>query len=193
MDVSTGAEHVSAEAEVSRGGRAAADHAPVGDSLVEMLAAQLEYQRSMGHDFAAMSDERRIAWVKDMYIAAVHELGEALDEVSWKPWTDGPPRFTVLPFIAELGDAFQFIMNMWFAAMPHATPAEVATAMHVTLDSKLLVNRARVADGYDGVSTKCPGCRRALDDPHVTCRKIGPYRVECAETQETRYAHGVGA
>jgi hypothetical protein len=53
--------------------------------------------------------------------------------------------------------------------------------------TKAAVNYARIENNYDGVSTKCPGCRRAMDDPAVKCRWETPYtegaeptRVLCA-------------
>jgi dUTPase-like protein len=147
------------------------------DSLVKMLTDQYELQRRLGYEYEMMIDVERIAAVKDMYIAAVQELGEALDEVSWKPWTNGLPRFMVLPFLTELNDAFQFMMNMWFIAMPNATPEQIATAMLATHEAKIAVNHARVTDGYDGVSTKCRTCKRAREDAQVN---VGTHGWTCS-------------
>jgi hypothetical protein len=134
-----------------------------------MLYSQLKLQQELGYDFPEMSTHERILFIKDMMLAAQSELNEALDEISWKPWTTGE-RFNTTAFASELSDAFQFIMNMWFAAMPSLTPLELAEAMRETLQLKLLINRKRHAEGYDGASTKCFNCGRALDDPHVKCR-----------------------
>lgn len=138
------------------------------DRLEDMLRSQLKLQQELGYDFPEMSMSERIQFIKDMMLAAQQELGEALNEVSWKPWTVGE-RFNTTAFASELSDAFQFIMNMWFAAMPSLTPTELAEAMRETLQLKLIINRKRHSEGYDGVSTKCPKCSRALDDPHVGC------------------------
>src|SRR5258708_5625874 len=84
------------------------------DRLTGMIAAQLRLQHSYGNHFDEWDDTRRVQWVKDMVLAGVKELFEALDETSWKVWTTGPVRFSREPFISELSDAFQFIMNLWF-------------------------------------------------------------------------------
>lgn len=138
------------------------------DSLELMLERQRDFQRDIGYDFAKMTVAERVAFIKDMYVAAVQELGEALDETSWKPWTTGV-RLNTSALTGELNDAFQFIMNMWFAAMPTATIEDIAGAMLAIHTNKIAVNRKRARVGYDGVSGKCPECRRALDDQHVTC------------------------
>lgn len=134
-----------------------------------MLRSQLKLQRDLGYDFPEMTTAERIQFVKDMMLAAQNELNEALNEISWKPWTVGE-RFNTTAFASELSDAFQVIMNMWFAAMPSLTPLELAEVMRETLQLKLIINRKRHAEGYDGVSSKCFNCSRALDDPHVKCR-----------------------
>jgi dUTPase-like protein len=139
------------------------------DRLAEMLLGQRQLQERLGHNFETMSHAERLAYVKEMYVAATLELGEALNETTWKSWTVGDPHINILPFISELSDAWQFIANMWFAALPFATPGQVADAMRETLLTKLQVNHRRADDDYDGVSTKCPQCKRALDDPHVMC------------------------
>lgn len=137
--------------------------------LISMIERQMEFQRRLGNDLAGMTTTDRINFIKDMYIAATQELGEALDEVSWKPWTNGDPRFAVLAFLNELTDVWCFVMNMWLAAMPHASAEQIALAMTTAYDAKMLINFQRQDDGYDGISSKCPECGRALDDPTVQC------------------------
>jgi hypothetical protein len=149
------------------------------DRLAEMVEAQRQFQDKLGHDFTAMNDRDRIAYVKEMYIAAVQELGEALSEVSWKSWAAGDAQFGAAAFVCELSDTWQFITNMWFAALPDMTPEFIAGAMHTTLMSKLRIDYTRIDKGYDGVSTKCRRCKRALDDTNVHCTAdkcdVGPY------------------
>jgi hypothetical protein len=134
-----------------------------------MITQQRELQGQLGYDFTRMSDRERVDYVTMMVLAAIKELGEALDEVSWKPWAAGTTRFMALPFMGELNDAWQFICNMWLVAIPNATPDQVATAMITSLEAKLAVNRVRVEEGYDGHSArwKCPRCGRALDDANI--------------------------
>ena len=164
------------------------------DSLEMMLTNQLKLQHKLGHEFGRMTDDERVEYIKEMYIATTIELAEALGEISWKTWTTKPPSVQLLPFISELGDAFQFIMNMWFAAMPNAKPAEIAAAMFATHTAKLEVNHKRQDSGtYDGVSTKCRSCKRAREDAEVSsgtlswtcsCGTINSHRscINCAGT-----------
>jgi hypothetical protein len=154
------------------------------DSLEMMLTNQLKLQHKLGHEFGRMTDDERVEYIKEMYIATTIELAEALGEISWKTWTTKPPSVQLLPFIKELGDAFQFIMNMWFAAMPNAKPAEIAAAMFATHTAKIAVNHKRIDENYDGISTKCHSCKRAREDAEVdpgvygwtcACGIINPY------------------
>jgi hypothetical protein len=139
----------------------------MADRLEQMIAAQQGFQAKLGHKFAAMTPEERIMYMKEMYIAAIAELGEALDETSWKPWAHGY-RFNSAGVVSELSDAWQFMANMWFVAMPTGSPADIAEGMYHTLMNKLEVNHTRADNGYDNTD-KCPACRRAYDDTHVTC------------------------
>ena len=160
----------------------------MGDMLEQMLAVQRSFQRSLGHEVEWMSDTERVAYVKEMYIAAVQELGEALDETSWKPWARGVPRVNDALF-GELIDVWHFIMNMFMVAMPKLEPDELAALIHRRYMEKQGINRQRQADGYDGVAGKCPRCRRAYDDSAVKCHEKGVYYF-CDETGVT-YPHAV--
>lgn len=116
------------------------------DSMVLMLTNQLELQKHLGYDFSSMSDEERICYVKEMCTALISEVVEALNEVEWKSWrTKGTeaPRFNTLPFLSELNDIGQFLMNLWLVAMPNATPEQIVTSMMISLDTKMIINYAR--------------------------------------------------
>jgi hypothetical protein len=157
-------------------------------SLERMVAAQRAFQERIGFDFASMTVGDRVAYVKEMYVAAVMELGEALNETTWKPWAtrnSGEYAIHSLELITELTDVWCFICNIWFAVMPDATPAEIAVAMGVSHDAKVALNHTRQDDGYTG-SNKCPGCGRALDDAAVTTHCV-PDLGYCA-TRDTRLA-----
>lgn len=149
----------------------------MGDRLEEMVAAQMQFQARLGHKFAAMDVEERIEHIKTMALAAVCEITEALAEVTWKPWAHGTPTINAKGVTSELNDTWQFIANVWFAAMPTATPAEIADAMHTALEAKLKINHQRADEGYDG-QDKCPACRRAYDDTYVTCVRKARAQVE---------------
>lgn len=149
------------------------------DRLEQMLSAQMQLQAKLGHKYAAMTMEERVAEFTTMATAAVCEITEALAEVTWKPWAKGSPTINAPGVMSELNDTWQFLANMWFITMPDATPSEVADAMHAALDKKLEINHARVNNGYDGTN-KCPACRRAYDDTYVTCVPMQPSKVEGA-------------
>lgn len=141
-----------------------------------MLRQQRELQERMGQLYTGNSPDdvaARVDHIKNMALAAIKEIGEALDETSWKPWTIGTPRLRNHAMGGELSDAFQFIMNMWFAAYPELSCEELADRMIAILEAKLAINEARRVNGYDGISTKCAGCGRALDDPAVSCTRSG--------------------
>lgn len=141
------------------------------DRLISMIRQQRELQHRMGHKFSVAPDEKwaRIEHIKNMAIAAIMEISEALDEVSWKPWTVGEPVLRKHAVGGELSDAWQFIMNMWFAAYPELSDEDLANRMLATLEAKLAINETRRVNGYDGYSLKCIHCKRALDDPAVSC------------------------
>lgn len=143
------------------------------DRLVSMLRQQRALQERFGYYFATMDRATRVEHIKNMALATVAEIMETLDEVSWKPWTTGRPVLKKHAVGGELSDAFQFMMNMWFAAFPELSDEELADRMIATLEAKLTINELRRVGGYDGVSTKCGGCKRALDDPAVSCTRRG--------------------
>lgn len=153
------------------------------DRLTDMLTQQLDFQGSLGYDFANATEEERVAYVKEMYVAAVQELGEALNETTWKSWTTAPAHVSTEAFISELVDAWHFIMNMLLIALPAASPDEVALTFKVMYDGKMAINRRRQQEGYDG-KNKCPTCRRALDDPAVQC-EVSDGGHHCAQTGVT--------
>jgi hypothetical protein len=152
------------------------------DRLVSMIRQQRELQHRMGLTFTVSPADkaRRVNHIKDMALAAIKEIGEALDETSWKPWTTGEPMLRKHAVGGELSDAFQFIMNMWFAAYVELSDEELADRMIATLEAKLAINETRRVNGYDGVSTKCPMCGRAMDDIAVDCTPgyCGHYHAE---------------
>lgn len=95
-------------------------------------------------------------------VALTDELHELLGETGWKPWAT--KRFVNLEAArGESIDALHFLMNIFLVLGMDAE--EVRQRYH----AKHAKNAARQEAGYDGVSTKCPGCKRALDDEAVHC------------------------
>jgi len=110
-------------------------------------------------------DDDALAWyVTWNHTAAVKELGEALDEVGWKPWGKRRGWIDRDAFITELVDAVHFIGNMAVAA--GCTDEEWERRYR----AKRTINQERQRDGYDGVGEKCPGCKRAYEDSTSTER-----------------------
>lgn len=101
---------------------------------------------------------------KNMHIAITDELHEALAEMGWKPWASSR-HFNEQAVKGELVDAFHFFINMCMLA---GVSADDLIEGYVNKSGK---NIARQEAGYDGVSTKCPACHRALDDDAVKCTK----------------------
>lgn len=104
----------------------------------------------------------RIEFIKDMHIALGDEMAEFMGEIGWKPWaTSQHINFEAAQ--GELVDAFHFFMNLCMAV--EMTPE----MLYERYKAKRLKNIKRQEDGYDGITGKCPGCGRALDDDGVLC------------------------
>jgi hypothetical protein len=138
---------------------------PGDNKLDRMLARQRELQeKSMGIDFNMMSDVERIAYIKENVLALTDELHEMLGEMGWKSWATSRHINTNAAF-GELIDAWHFMMNIAIALMPgNMHTSVVADRFEDYYNHKREKNAKRQEDGYDGVSTKCPRCGRALDD-----------------------------
>jgi dimeric dUTPase (all-alpha-NTP-PPase superfamily) len=101
--------------------------------------------------------------VKINVLAATDELHELLAETSWKPWAKGD-FVNLTAARGEFIDAWHFMLNL----------ANLLGLDADEIEERYLAKRAknirRQEEGYDGVSTKCPGCKRALDDDGVDCK-----------------------
>lgn len=129
----------------------------------EMVRLQKEMQEQVyGHDFDAMSNEERIQFIHWNVTALTDELHEALGEVGWKPWATNR-HINEEAFVSELVDAWHFLMNLIIVS--DASSEDFVKAYY----AKRAKNIKRQEDGYDGVTGKCPSCRRALDDDAVLC------------------------
>lgn len=131
--------------------------------LRQMMDLQIALQLELGTDITKMSSTELMAFVREQMLACTDELHEALQETGWKTWAKNP-HINYDAFRAELIDTWQFLMNlMWVAGM---TPE----MLYVGHAKKVTQNLERNAAKYDGVSTKCPRCRRAYDDTYVNCK-----------------------
>lgn len=134
-------------------------------ALKTMLRLQNEMQRkNFGIDIRTLEGEDRTTFIKDMSLALLDEIHEALAEVGWKPWASSR-HVNEEAFRGELIDAFHFMMNLFIAAgMEEEDIFEAYMA-------KRQKNIDRQERGYNGVDGKCPKCKRALDDTAVLCNE----------------------
>lgn len=164
------------------------------DLFVQMMLAQFDLQRgAMNNNPFDMAQraimirrqELSVERVEANYFAwwnayaCERELGEAMDEVAWKPWATSQ-HFNAVRYIEEMVDAWHFFMNMLLVAIPLV---EYELEIPVPLDEpeyerikgfcqyfvkkyyeKHEKNAQRQRDGYDGVSTKCIICHRDFEE-----------------------------
>lgn len=127
--------------------------------LSDLLEAQAKLQLKMpgGKDPRDMEEEEKALFIKDMVLALSDELHELLDEVGWKPWaTSRHVNFDSAQ--SELIDALHFFLNLALALNLNGRQ------MKELYYGKNKKNHQRQEEGYDGISSKCGYCRRALDD-----------------------------
>lgn len=140
-------------------------------SLLALLRAQDELQReTFGYEFERMTPEARMEYIRWNMLALQNELHEALDETDWKPWTSIAPNdrsMNIEAYLSELADAFHFFMNLLLATAK--SPDELSVEFTQKYFHKRERNIQRQAEGYDGKSGKCSGCKRDLQDPGVRC------------------------
>ena len=133
------------------------------DALKQMFERQRYMQEGVyGYDFAGMSDEDRVAFVKEMVLATEDELHEALNETGWKPWATSR-HINRDAYKGELVDVMHFVLNLALVA------GITADDLFEGYMAKSQKNIRRQEAGYDGIAGKCPMCRRAYDDEAVRC------------------------
>lgn len=156
-------------------------------ALHRMMRLQFEMQRdTYGIDYSALTDAERIEHFKNMYVALDDEMHEALGEMGWKPWATSR-HFNTEAVQGELIDAWHFFMNLMHIS--GLTPDKLIIAY----ESKRAKNIRRQKEGYDGVSTKCKGCKRALDDDAVECHEsVNSPGKHCCHHESSKRSGMVG-
>jgi len=144
------------------------------DRLTWMLEMQRELQLKMpSGDPALLEGDARAQFLTWNVTALTDEIHEALGETGWKPWATSR-HLRPFPMLKELVDAWHFFMNILLviAAEAGLTEEELMDKFVEAYETKNKVNAQRQADGYDGVSTKCPSCKRELSETnsfqHIT-------------------------
>lgn len=115
--------------------------------------------------------DERIRQFKEMFEAGIREAVEQMDEIGSKPWAISK-HWNEDAVKKELVDEWHFFMAKCLLA--GLTPRELFEMYKV----KWQVNVARQENDYDGVTTKCPKCKRALDDATTPCIPAGTYSTE---------------
>ena len=144
---------------------------------MSMLEMQIKLQKeAYGIDLEGCNPEERMKYIRENTLALIDELMEALAETGWKPWASSNHLDTEA-YKSELVDAWHFFMNLM--ALGAMTMEDLEEGYY----KKRAKNAQRQRDGYDGVSTKCPTCKRAFDDDAVMCRPGHCAHSEQAVTQ----------
>jgi NTP pyrophosphatase (non-canonical NTP hydrolase) len=141
-----------------------------------MLNKQREFQSRLTGGYAPheLSDDQRMAYLREQALALTDEIHEAMAETGWKSWATSN-HINRDAYLGELADVYIFFMNLMLVADIKAH--ELAQ----TVLAKQVKNHKRQDDGYDGVSTKCPSCKRAYDDDAVKCCIAGDDRQAWCE------------
>jgi hypothetical protein len=138
------------------------------DRLTDLMKKQLELQlTSFNTDPRDLQPVDRCEYLMWNAFALCDEIHEAMQEVGWKPWA-ASRHVNEERLRQELIDALHFLLNMWMASFPPETSVHaMADQLAARYEDKRRVNADRQANGYDGVSSKCPGCGRELTEAEV--------------------------
>jgi hypothetical protein len=138
----------------------AADQPGVG-LLADWLRLQQRLQsESFDVDPPNLEGESRTTYLLWNAYALIDEVGEAMDNVGWKPWASSD-HFNREMFVKELVDALHFLGNMLLTA------GVTGDELWRLYREKVKVNAERQRVGYTGLE-KCPACGNALDDSDCT-------------------------
>lgn len=130
-----------------------------------LYVLQRDFQaRLLGDLPADLGGTERMAYVREQAYALCDEVHEATAETGWKSWA-ASNHINRDAYMGELADVFIFLMNLMLVG--DITP----TDLMMVARRKIAKNNKRQDDGYDGVTTKCPRCKRAYDDDAVDCRR----------------------
>jgi len=106
------------------------------------LQSTQELQAEHGYTVMPLEDVALAEFVRWNFLAAFAELGEAMGEVDWKPWSQGQGRVNKDALTEELVDVTHFIGNILVAV--GVTESEFWTRYRL----KQAENFRRVREGY---------------------------------------------
>jgi dimeric dUTPase (all-alpha-NTP-PPase superfamily) len=172
----------------------------VTTQLGEMFHAQWKLQReSFGVDPLRMHGEERMEYIRMNFIAIIKELGELLDETGWKPWASSNHVNCDLA-VGEGVDAWHLFMNLMLAVsgIEIAPDSDGRIEIQRFVDHFVMryfgkneVNAQRQEDGYDGVSSKCPVCKRELTESGLI--RNPDFKIDQADKSQRFACGGCGA
>lgn len=145
-------------------------HMTVDPFFARLMHQQRQFQERIlgGVEPELLSAEQKMAYIREQAYALCDEVHEATAETGWKSWATSN-HINVEAYRGELADAYIFLMNLMLVA-------GISTGdLGLAVEAKILKNIKRQDDGYDGVTTKCPGCKRAYDDEAVKCTAAQEY------------------
>lgn len=146
-----------------------------------MMVKQLDFQTRLTGGVAPheLPDAEKMAYIREQCLALTDEVHEAMNETGWKSWASSN-HINRDAYLGELADVYIFFMNLLLVG--DIAAHELARVVLAKQEK----NHKRQDEGYDGVTTKCPGCKRAYDDDAVTCTpahsdpEAGAGRAYCA-------------
>jgi len=132
-------------------------------NLLALIQLHENLQRQMppvGRTPQDLEGDEQIRFIVDMSYALEDEIHEMTNAVGWKPWATDR-RVDAEEMRGELIDQLHFWLNLWMTTFPPGThPAEMAATLERDYIKKNLRNAKRQEEGYDGVTGKCPQCKR---------------------------------
>lgn len=138
-------------------------------------------QEAFGIEPDALEGDEFADYITLNCTALLVELGEFMQEIGWKTWAEPRGWTNRDAAVKELIDVAHFLANL--ACALGLTDEEWEERYRAKQDT----NRRRQTDGYDGVSSKCPGCRRALDDSATMADdNTGMIRCACGRLSNSR-------
>jgi hypothetical protein len=159
------------------------------DKLETIMELQREFQSRVpgGVDkcFKEMTEAETVEHIRIQILGALNELNEALGESGWKPWASSQ-HLNVEAFRGELIDMFRFWLNL--VTISGMSAEGVMTKFMESLDK----TNNRIANGYDGVTDKCPACKRSYSDRGVQCQR-DPAQLVVRGTSSARWCAVYGS
>jgi hypothetical protein len=139
------------------------------------LQEQLQHE-IIGLHPSQLDDDEKMGYIREQALALLDEVHEALGETGWKSWASSN-HINRDAYVSELAaDAMRFLINLLLVA--GVTPSEFFQTF-VGKASKVM---DRATNGYDGVTEKCPHCKRDLNDRGVRCYKVSSVSAPWTES-----------